>query len=103
MHQIPFKGYLMRILLPPRHLFLSVLVVVVAIVVVVIVVVVVAAAVVINKTSGCGSSSKTLSWNDKYKLGVMARVRAGKYNLGPRVGKCRVSVRVDKHKFWGQS
>ena len=93
----------MRILLPPRHLFLSVLVVVVAIVVVVIVVVVVAAVVVINKTSGCGSSSKTLSWNDKYKLGVMARVRAGKYNLGPRVGKCRVSVRVGKHKFWGQS
>ena len=65
--------------------------------------VVVAVVVVIDETSGCGSSSKTLSWNDKYKLGVMARVRAGKYNLGPRVGKCRVSVRVGKHKFGGRA
>ena len=52
-----------------------------------------------DSTSNCGSSSKILSWTDKYKLGAIARVRASKYNLGTRVGKCKVSVRVSKPKL----
>ena len=49
-----------------------------------VVVVVVVAVVLVIIFSGCGSSSKILFWTGKYKLGVIAGVRVGKYNLGTR-------------------
>ena len=77
--------------------FSSIVVVVVAIVVVVVEVVVEAAVVVM--CSGCGSSSKISTWTNKRKLGAIAGVRVGKYNLGTRAGKCKVLVRVGKYKL----
>ena len=35
----------------------------------------------------------------KCKLGAIAGVRVGKYNLGTKVSKCKVSVWVSKHKL----
>ena len=52
-----------------------------------------------DSTSSCVSSSKILPWTGKYKLGAIAGVRVGKYNLGTSAGKCKVSVRVGKHKL----
>ena len=57
----------MRILLPWRYLLLLLLVVVVVGIIVVVIEVVVVA--VRDKTSGCGSSSKILTWTGKNKLG----------------------------------
>ena len=51
-----------------------------------------------DSASSCGSS-KILSGTDKYKLGTIAGVRVGECNLGTRVSKFKVSVRVGKHKF----
>ena len=39
-----------------------------------------------DSTSSCGSS-KILTWVCKYKSGVMARAKVGKYNLGTRASK----------------
>ena len=50
-------------------------------------------------TSGCGSGSKILIWNGKYKLEAIAEVRVCKYNLGTKTGKWKVSFRVGKHKL----
>ena len=44
-----------------------------------------------------------MSWTGKYKLGNIAGVRVGKYNLGTRAGKCKVSVRVSKCKLGARS
>ena len=53
-----------------------------------------------DSTSTCGSrSSKIFYWTGKYKLGTITGVRVGKYNLGTRAGKCKVSVTVGKHKL----
>ena len=43
-----------------------------------------------DSTSNCDSSSKILTWTDKYKFGA----RAGKRKLGARVGKYKLGVRV---------
>ena len=50
-------------------------------------------------TSGCGSGSKILIWNGKYKLEAIAGARVCKYNLGTKTGKWKVSFRVGKHKL----
>ena len=53
-----------------------------------------------DSTSTCGSNSvKILPWTGKYKLGAIAGVRIGKYNLGTRAGKCKVFVRIGKCKL----
>ena len=41
----------------------------------------------INSTSSSCGSSKTLTWNGKYKSGVIAEAKVSKYNLGTRVDK----------------
>ena len=68
------------------------LLLVVATIVVVVAVVAVMVVVVVVTCPG-------LSWTGKYKLGSIARIRVDKYNLGTRAGKCKVSVRVVKHKL----
>ena len=40
-----------------------------------------------------------MSLSGKCKLGAIAGVRVGKYNLGTKASKCKVSVWVSKHKL----
>ena len=43
-----------------------------------------------------------MTWTNKRKLGAIAGVRVGKYNLGTRAGKCKVLVRVGKYRLAGK-
>ena len=49
--------------------------------------------------SGCGSNVKIFTWTGKYKLGTIDKARVGKYNIGTRASKCKVFVRVSKHRL----
>ena len=88
-HQISFKGHLMWILLPRRHLLLLSLVVLVAVVVAVVMAVVVivqVAVVVVVK-----------SWPELVNNKLEAR--ASKYKFGPRTAKHKFGARAGKHIF----
>ena len=127
-HQISFKGHLMWILLPRRHLLLLLSLVVLVVVVVVVVVVMVVAvivqvAVVVvvkswpklvnNKLEARASKCKFGPRTAKYKFGVRAGKhifgvravkyklggRAGKHKLGARTGKCKSEARAGKYKL----
>ena len=58
---------------------------------------------VVNSTSSSCGSSKILTWTGKYKSGVIAGARVGKYNLGTgpvnelflvRAGKSKLGARA---------
>ena len=115
-HQISFKGHLMWILLPWRHLLLlslEVLVVVVVVVVVMVVVVIVQVAGVVvvkswhelvnNKLEAKASKYKFVPRAAKLKFGTRAGrhifgTRAVKYKLGARAEKDKLGDRVGKYK-----
>ena len=50
-------------------------------------------------TSGCGSSSKIVTWTGKYKLGTIGEARVGTCNLETRASKWKVFFRVGKHRL----
>ena len=120
-HQISFKGHLMWILLPRRHLLLLlslvVLVVVVVVVVMVVVVIVQVAVVVVVKSWPELVNNKLDARASKYKFGPRAAkhkfgARAGKqifgargvkYKLGPGTVNTKLGAMAGKYKLWART
>ena len=97
-HQISFKGHLMWILLPWRHLLLLSLVVLVLVVVVVVVVVVMVVVVIVQVTAVVVVKSWTELVNSKLGKHILG-ARAVKYILGARAGKHKLGARAGIYKF----